>query len=131
MADRLNVVIVDDSKIALAQLEGIVAELQGVQVVGSGQDGLEAIRAVAEGKPDLLLMDIVMPEMDGLSALRILSANHPELRVVMISSLGGSGNHAEEAFRLGAVQVIGKPFDRDQIESLLVSEQERLAGGTD
>ena len=127
MADQLRIVIVDDSKIALAQLERIVTEVDGVELAGSAQDGLAAIRTVAELRPDLLLMDIVMPEMDGLAALRILHAKHPDVRVVMISSLGGSGSHAEEAFRLGAIQVIGKPFEREQLEALFESERENAS----
>ncbi len=119
MADKLSIVIVDDSKIALAQLHSIIGDVDEVEIVGSAGDGLAAIREVATAKPDLVLMDIVMPEMDGLSALRILQVKHPEIRVAMVSSLGGSGTHAEEAFRLGASQVIGKPFDREQIELLL------------
>jgi YesN/AraC family two-component response regulator len=119
--NKLSVVIVDDSKIALAQLESIINETESVDLVGSASDGLSAIRTVAQARPDLLLMDIVMPEMDGLSALRIIRSNHPDLKVAMISSLGGSGNHAEEAFRLGAIQVIGKPFERDQLDALFES----------
>lgn len=125
--DKLSVVIVDDSKIALAQLETIIGDTDDVDIVGSAQEGLSAIRMVAEVRPDLLLMDIVMPEMDGLSALRIIRSNHPDLKVAMISSLGGSGNHAEEAFRLGAIQVIGKPFEREQLEALF----ESLRSGAD
>jgi YesN/AraC family two-component response regulator len=122
MAGKLSIVIVDDSKIALAQLQSIVGDIEGVEIVGSAADGLGAIREATTVKPDLVLMDIVMPEMDGLSALRILRVLHPEIRVAMVSSLGGSGTHAEEAFRLGAIQVIGKPYDRDQIESMIGDE---------
>ncbi len=124
--EKLSVVIVDDSRIALAQLESIINETEALVLVGSARDGLGAIRAVAEAKPDLLLMDIVMPEMDGLSALRIIRSNHPDLRVAMISSLGGSGIHAEEAFRLGAIQVIGKPFEREQLDALFESQRQSL-----
>jgi YesN/AraC family two-component response regulator len=125
MADSLKIVIVDDSRVALALLENLIADVEGAEVVGSVQDGAAAVRAVAELEPDLVLMDIVMPDMDGLSALRVINANHPEARVVLVSSLGGSGSHAEEAFRLGAVQVIAKPFEKDLIESLLESERTR------
>ena len=69
-------------------------------------------------------MDIVMPGMDGLSALRMIGATRPQTRVVMISSVSGKGTNAEEAFRLGAVQMIQKPFDPSQIEALLESEIE-------
>ncbi|MFT5442977.1 MAG: YesN/AraC family two-component response regulator [Myxococcota bacterium] len=122
MADKLRLLIVDDSKIALAQLGSIIGGIEGAEVTETASDGVSAIRCAAGAKPDLILMDIVMPEMDGLSALRMLHAKDPDVRVAMVSSLGGSGSHAEEAFRLGAIQVIGKPFDVEQIESLISAE---------
>ena len=122
MADALRLLIVDDSRIALAQLGSIIGEIDDAEVAETAKDGLGAIRCAASAKPDLILMDIVMPGMDGLSALRMLNATYPDIRVVMVSSLGGLGGHAEEAFRLGAVQVLSKPFDPDQIASLIESE---------
>lgn len=131
MADTLKLLIVDDSKIALAQLGAIINQIEGAEVVESASDGVGAIRWANNLRPDLILMDIVMPEMDGLSALRMMHAKNPNVRVAMVSSLGGSGSHAEEAFRLGAIQVIGKPFDPEQIRSLIESEQvHRLEAGS-
>ncbi|MBW2272435.1 MAG: response regulator [Deltaproteobacteria bacterium] len=124
MADDLRIVTVDDSRVALAQLESVVDGVEGAEVVGSVRDGASAIRAVAELEPDLVMMDIVMPDMDGLSALRVIMANHPEVRVALVTSLGGSGSHAEEAFRLGAIQVIAKPFEPELIEALVEGERE-------
>jgi YesN/AraC family two-component response regulator len=129
VADDLKVLIVDDSKLVVTQLEQILATVEGVDLVGTAPDGAAAVRTAAFSKPHLILMDIVMPGMDGLSALRIIGATQPKTRVVMISSVAGSGNNAEEAFRLGAVQMISKPFDRVQIESLLESELARLRKG--
>ncbi len=129
MADDLKVLIVDDSKLVVTQLEQVLAGVEGVDLVGTATDGAAAVRTAAFTKPHLILMDIVMPGMDGLSALRIIGATQPKTRVVMISSVAGSGNNAEEAFRLGAVQMIPKPFDRVQIESLLESELARLRKG--
>ena len=129
MADDLKVLIVDDSKLVVTQLEQVLAGVEGVDLVGTATDGAAAVRTAAFTKPRLILMDIVMPGMDGLSALRIIGATQPKTRVVMISSVAGSGNNAEEAFRLGAVQMIPKPFDRVQIESLLESELARLRKG--
>lgn len=122
MADDLKVLVVDDSKIVIAQLESILAGVPGVDLVGRATDGAAAVRTAAFTRPDLVLMDIVMPGMDGLSALRMIRANRPRTRVVMISSVAAHGTNAEQAFRLGAVQMISKPFDRHQIESLLESE---------
>ena len=125
LADDLKVLIVDDSKLVITQLEQILARIDGVDLVGKATDGAAAVRTAAFTKPDLILMDIVMPGMDGLSALRIIGATQPATRVVMISSVAGSDGNAEEAFRLGAVQMIAKPFDAEQIEALLEAERER------
>jgi len=122
MAENLRLLIVDDSKIALVQLQAIIEGIEGAEVVGTAENGVSAIQAAAAHSPDLVLMDIVMPEMDGLAALRLLHAKSPGLRIAMVSSLGGSGRHAEEAFRMGAIQVIGKPFDIEQVASLVGSE---------
>ena len=78
-----------------------------------------AIRMATEAKPDLVLLDIVMPGLDGLSALRTIKSMHPSIEVAMVSSVGGDAHKAEEAFRLGACQVLGKPFDPEVIESLV------------
>lgn len=122
MADKLSLLIVDDSKIARAQIGAIIDEIDSAEVTGTADNGLAAISSVESLKPDLILMDIVMPEMDGLSALRLMHAKNPDIRVAMVTSLGGSGSHAEESFRLGAVQVVGKPFDLEQIKALIDSE---------
>lgn len=122
MADKLRLLIVDDSKIARAQVSAIIDEIDSAEVAGTAENGLAAISIVESLHPDLILMDIVMPEMDGLSALRLMRATNPDVRVAMVTSLGGSGSHAEESFRLGAVQVVGKPFDAEQIKALIDSE---------
>ncbi len=129
MADQLSVVIVDDSRSVLAQLERLIAETDGVELVGTAGDGAAALRVIKESAPDLVLMDIVMPSMDGLTALRMMQATQPDVRVVMISSVGGSTSRAEEAFKLGAVQVIGKPIDRDALQVLFESERELRSNG--
>ena len=130
MADGLRVLIVDDSRSVIAQLEGIVAGFDAVKVVGTARDGASAIRLVTELEPDLVLMDIVMPGMDGLAALRVLNANHPDVPVALVSSVGGRPSKAEEAFRLGAIQVLGKPFDHAVIGALFESVKAARDGGS-
>jgi two-component system chemotaxis response regulator CheY len=115
----MNVLLVDDSRTVLAQLEHILSGLDGLAIVGMARDGAAAIRMAKESRPDLVLMDIVMPGLDGLSALRTIKAIHPEIEVAMVSSVSGEATKAEEAFRLGACQVLGKPFDSELIESLV------------
>ncbi len=121
MADQLSILLVDDGRSVLAQLEGMLSDVDGVNVVGVARDGGEAIRRVSELHPDLVLMDIVMPGMDGMAALRVIRTNHPGVQVAMLSSVGGTASRAEECFRLGAVQVIGKPLDDRILGSLIES----------
>lgn len=122
----LYVVLIDDSKIVIAQLRELIGDIDGVEVVGTANDGAGAIRVVRESQPHLAIMDIVMPGMDGLSALRIINANFPDTRVALLSSLAGAASKAEEGFRLGAIQVISKPFEADVLEALFESERVRL-----
>jgi YesN/AraC family two-component response regulator len=117
----LAVLIVDDSRTVIAQLEQTIDGFDYVTVVGTARNGAEGIRMVAELEPDLVLMDVVMPGMDGLAALRVIAANHPRVSVAIVSSVGGRPRIAEEAFRLGAKQVMGKPFDRDVMGRLFDS----------
>lgn len=119
MARKTSVLIVDDSRSVIAQLEGLLGGYDEVEVVGHARDGAGAVRMVAEHVPDLVLMDIVMPGMDGLAALRIIAARQPEVQVAMLSSVGGRASLAEEAFRLGAIQVLGKPLEKAHLARLL------------
>ena len=123
---KLAVLLVDDSRTVLAQIEKVVIDNGEAEIVGTASNGAEAIQKASELKPDLVIMDIVMPDIDGLAALRMLQAKHPEIRVAMLSSVGGMASKAEEAFRLGAVQVLGKPVDEATLSALLAQECARL-----
>jgi two-component system chemotaxis response regulator CheB len=121
---KLTVLLVDDSRTVLSQIEKVVEASEEAEIVGTASNGAEAIQKASELKPDLVIMDIVMPDIDGLAALRMLQAKQPEIRVAMLSSVGGMASKAEEAFRLGAVQVLGKPVDAETLEALLTQEFE-------
>jgi len=122
----MAVLIVDDSRTVLAQIESVVAASEGVEVVGTARNGAEAIQQVSQLHPDLVLMDIVMPDVDGIAALRLIQAKNPEARIAMLSSVGAMASKAEEAFRLGAIQVLSKPIDQDILGALLAQECERI-----
>jgi len=124
MTTKINILLVDDSRIVLAELARLLGDIDDIAIVGLANDGAAAIRIANESMPDLVLMDIVMPGLDGLSALRTIKSMHPEIQIAMVSSVGGDLAKAEEAFKLGAFQVVGKPFDADVIESLIESVRE-------
>ncbi len=123
---KLSVLLVDDSRTVLMQMEKVMGASDEAEIVGTARNGAEAIKKASELKPDLIIMDIVMPEIDGLAALRVLQAKQPEIRVVMLTSVGGTAPNAEEAFRLGALQVLSKPVDEEILTALLAQECERL-----
>lgn len=122
-SEKLQVVAVDDSPSVIAHFDQLVKSLEGVEVVGTAKDGVEALALLKTTSPDLVVMDIVMPRMDGLTALRSMMQEYPELRVAMLSSVAGSRSRAEEAFRLGAVQVLTKPFDATKLAALFAAER--------
>ncbi len=128
MTSKINVLLVDDSRTVLAQLERILGDIEDVAIVGLARNGAAAIRMTNESMPDLVLMDIIMPGLDGLSALRTIKSMHPEIRIAMVSSVSGDATKAEEAFKLGACQVLGKPFDLDLIESLIENVRKECLG---
>jgi Response regulator containing CheY-like receiver domain and AraC-type DNA-binding domain len=116
-----TIVIADDSLVISRQLAKVVEGFGEYQVVGQAKNGAEAIKLFQSLKPDAVLMDINMPLMDGLQSLRTILRLDAKARVVMISSLGGVGDKVQEAMKLGARNVISKPFEPDRIRTVLES----------
>lgn len=109
MPQKIRVLIVDDSALVRKLLRDVISEDPDMEVVGTASNGVEAIRAIAELEPDVVTMDINMPEMDGLTALEYIMHKHP-LPVVMLSALAQKGATATmKALELGAVDFIAKP----------------------
>lgn len=108
-----NILIVDDSEFSRQQIRKIL-EKAGKKVVGEGQNGNEAVSLYKELKPDLLILDITMPELSGLDALILLKEEHPDIKVVMCSTLG-SDHAIAECIEEGALGYVVKPFRPDMI----------------
>ncbi len=104
-----NILIVDDSFVMRALLKGIVSADQDLNVQGEASNGLEALQAIKKEAPDLVLLDIEMPQMDGIECLRRLRLLS-SVPVIIVSSVAQAGSpQALEARRLGAAEVIAKP----------------------
>ena len=108
-----NVMIVDDAAFMRMKLKDIL-EKNGYKVVAEAQNGIEAVEKYKAEKPNLVTMDITMPEMDGVDALKEIKAFDPAARVVMCSAMGQQGM-VMDAIRSGAVDFIVKPFDSDRV----------------
>ncbi len=114
-----SVLVVDDSIAVARQLEKIINSDGEFEVVGQGRNGAEAIKLCQQHKPDIVCMDMNMPVMDGLTALRNLMQLTPDLKVIMVTSLGGVGDKFTEALKLGAKDVISKPFEKNNVLEML------------
>jgi two-component system, chemotaxis family, chemotaxis protein CheY len=115
--ESARVLIVDDLPFMRSVLRDALAG-GGFEVVGEAKDGLEGLRAYVRLKPDLVLLDIVMPVMDGITALEKLIQRDPGALVVMCSSLGEQ-EMIIRAIRLGARDFVVKPFKPERVVSAL------------
>jgi two-component system chemotaxis response regulator CheY len=113
----LRVMIVDDSERVREALRAFLQQ-SGYQVVGEAWDGKEAVALYPELKPDVVTMDIVMPEMDGLTALAEIRTHHPKARIIMLSSAAGRDNLAT-AKKWGAIAFLIKPLPRKDLLRVL------------
>jgi two-component system chemotaxis response regulator CheY len=99
--------IVDDSVFARKNVQRILAMFGG-EVAGEAGDGRAAIDEYDRVRPDLVLMDVTMPDMEGIEAAEQITARDPQARIVMVSSVGYQEN-ISEAFRKGALHFVQKP----------------------
>ncbi|MDH7453917.1 response regulator [Luteimonas composti] len=117
MTARPTVLLCDDSRALRMLAAGQLAEA-GFEVVGEAGNGLEAVERYQALRPDLVLLDLVMPECDGRQALARILELDPQGRVVILSSLGAQGD-IEECLRLGARSYLQKPIDPESMERVL------------
>ncbi|MBE0446793.1 MAG: response regulator [Actinobacteria bacterium] len=114
-----RVLVVDDAVFMRTMIKDILTR-NGFTVVGEAATGVEAVDKYNYLKPDLVTMDITMPEMDGISALKIILENDVDARVVMVSAMGQE-KLIFEALGAGAVDFITKPFQPNKIIKTLTN----------
>jgi two-component system, chemotaxis family, protein-glutamate methylesterase/glutaminase len=105
----IRVLVVDDSAFARKVVREILTAAEGIEVVGIARDGLDALEKIAELKPDVVTLDLVMPHLDGLGVLRSLGAIDDGPRVLVVSMVDEESELGVEALSLGAFDVVHKP----------------------
>ena len=108
-----TVLIVDDSAFMRVTLKTLL-ERNNFKVSGEAVNGIEGIKKYIEVKPDIVTMDITMPEMDGVTALKEIIKINPNAKVIMISAMGQE-SMVKEAVLSGAVGFLVKPFKEEAV----------------
>lgn len=110
----LTFVIVDDAVFMRTLLKRTIEEVQEYKVVGEGSNGIEAIEQAKEHKPDIMTLDITMPDMDGITAVNEVLRISPNTKIIMVSAMGQQAM-VIDAIKLGAKDFIVKPFDKPRV----------------
>ncbi len=108
-----KILIVDDAAFMRMMIKDILTK-NGYEVVGEASDGARAIDLFKETQPDLITMDITMPEMDGITALKEIKKIDPGAKVIMCSAMGQQAM-VIDAIQAGAKDFIVKPFQADRV----------------
>lgn len=108
-----NILIVDDAAFMRMMIKDILTK-NGYNVVGEAENGAKAFEKYNEIKPDLVLMDITMPEVDGIQALKNIKTADPGAKIIMCSAMGQQAM-VIESIQAGAKDFIVKPFQPDRV----------------
>lgn len=119
----IRVLVVDDEPLARRGIETLLEDRPGFEVVGTCRTGLEAVEAIRERDPDLVFLDVQMPDLDGFGVLEAIAPE--EIPVVVFVT--AFDEYAIRAFEVNAVDYLLKPFDRDRFARTL-RRAERVVG---
>jgi two-component system chemotaxis response regulator CheY len=111
---KLNFVIVDDAIFMRTLLKKMIEEYEEFTVLGEGGNGNEAIEQAKIHKPDVMTLDITMPELDGIGAVKGVLEASPNTRIIMVSAMGQQ-SMVIDAIKLGAKDFVVKPFDKSRV----------------
>ncbi|HVZ81986.1 MAG TPA: response regulator [bacterium] len=114
---------VDDSSFMRSLLKGIILK-DGFELAGEAENGRDAVELYKKIRPDLVTMDIVMPDMDGIEAVKTIRSFDPEARIIMVSAMGQQ-SMVIDSIQAGARDFIIKPFQPPRVHEAL----RRVMGG--
>lgn len=106
-----KLLIVDDAAFMRVSIRNMLQN-RDIEIVGEAANGLQAVAMYKELRPDVVTMDITMPEMNGIEALKLIKALDPQAKIIMVSSMGQEGI-VKDAIISGARTFIVKPFKDD------------------
>jgi len=121
----MRLMVVDDSNMIRTRISRVVqgGDLQGIALVGLARNGAEAVRVARAAQPDVVTMDLTMPEMDGIECIAELLRILPDLNILVISALSDKTT-AIAALKLGARGFLPKPFSDQELKLALLDVME-------
>ena len=122
--NRIRAVIVDDEELARQMLREMLEAHPEIEIAAECANGFEAVKAVAERKPDLLFLDIQMPKLDGFEVLELVGTDRATIFVTAFDE------YALRAFDAHAVDYLLKPFGTGRLETALQRAKQRMSGGS-
>jgi two-component system response regulator LytT len=122
----LRVVIVDDEPLARQELQYLLEAAGGVDVVGVGSNGIEAVELIKAQRPDVVFLDVQMPGLDGFGVLKKLLEKKTRMPQVVFAT--AYDRYAVRAFEVNAVDYLLKPFDRSRVGQTLEKARARMPG---
>lgn len=120
----VRVLIVDDAMFMRTLLKRILED-KGFNVVGEAENGLEAVKLYSVLKPDIVTMDITMPEVDGIRAVELIKSEDPDANIVMVSAMGQQ-DMVTRALQAGAKDFISKPFVKEKALAVIEKHTRHL-----
>jgi NarL family two-component system response regulator LiaR len=114
MNGDIRVLIVDDHTVVRDGLQALITAEPGMQVVGSAADGIEAVRMARELKPDVILLDLVMPRMDGVQTTLQIKKDNPDARILVLTSFA-ENHQVFSAIKSGAMGYLMKDTSSEEL----------------
>lgn len=117
----MKLLIVDDSNIIRSRIARVALhpQLKGLDIVGLARNGVEAVDMCQRNEPEVITMDLTMPEMDGIACIEQIMKIDPKVNILVVSALSDKGI-AIEALKRGARGFLYKPFNTEQLVSALL-----------
>lgn len=121
---NIRTLLVDDEPLALERMRHMLSAIEGVSIIGECSTGTEAVESISNENPDVVFLDINLPDLDGFEILSELSAESIKIPLIIFQT--AFDQHAIRAFEVNAIDYLLKPFRRDRIEESIKKARARL-----
>lgn len=122
----IRVIIVDDHTLVREALASLLRSLRGIELVGVAKGGIEAIQLCAQLRPDVILMDLMMPDLNGIAATQEIRRDFPQTQVIILTSFIHN-IHVQSAHNAGAVGCLSKGISTEELAQAIQKANQGLS----